>query len=162
MNDKKSQALLWGAFFVLFSTLPLIWTSGLAQAGPELPSRETPIPAQPPDDVDDTDKTPVGAYIVLYVPSAPAGLLGAPDGAWTLVQWQDEAGNWHDVDGWQGTLDDGGQRSWWLAADLFGKGPFRWLVYRGADGDRPIATSEAFFLPDSPGAKLQVKVSRPD
>jgi hypothetical protein len=41
--------------------------------------------AQPPDDDDDKDDEPVGAYNVLHVPSAPAGV-------WTMVQWQDTAG----------------------------------------------------------------------
>jgi hypothetical protein len=162
MNDKKLQALLWGAFLVLLSALFLIGTAGLAYAGPELPPRETPVPAQPPQDGDGNYNEPVGAHIVLHVPSASVWILGSPDTAWTLVQWQDSAGSWHDVDGWQGTLDHGDQKIWWLAPDLFGKGPFRWLVYRGADRDRLIATSDAFYLPDSPGAELQIQVTLPD
>jgi hypothetical protein len=91
----------------------------------------------------------------LYAPSAPGEV-------WTLVQWQDSGGNWHDVDGWQGTLDKGDQKTWWLAPDLFGKGPFRWLVYRDPEAEEPIAISEAFYLPDSPGTKLQIKVPLPE
>jgi hypothetical protein len=114
-----------------------------------LPSRATPTP-QPPDDGDD-DK-PAGAHIVLQVESAPAG-------AWTIVQWQDSAGGWHDIEGWQGTLDEGDQKMWWLAPNLFGKGPFRWLVYQSTERDELLATSESFYLPDFAGKKVWVEVS---
>jgi hypothetical protein len=50
------------------------------------------------------------------------------------------------MDGWQGTLDEGDQKMWWLAPDLFGKGPFRWLVYQGERGNL-LATSDPFYLP---------------
>ena len=36
--------------------------------------------------------------ITLYAPGAPAG-------AWKGVQWQDRAGNWHDVQAWQSAID---------------------------------------------------------
>lgn len=86
-----------------------------------LPPRETPVPAQPSGDEDCGGDEAIGAHIVLYVPAAP-------DGVWTIVQWQDTAGGWHDIDGWQGTLDVGHRITWWLAPDLFGRGAFRWLV----------------------------------
>jgi hypothetical protein len=114
-----------------------------------LPSRATPTP-QPPDDGDD-DK-PAGAHIVLQVESAPAG-------AWTIVQWQDSAGGWHDIEGWQGTLDEGDQKMWWLAPNLFGKGPFRWLVYQSTERDELLATSESFYLPDFADKEVWVEGS---
>jgi hypothetical protein len=138
--------VLIGGILVAESLLPV-------RAEPDLPPRETPIPAQPPgDDDDDKDDKPLGAHIVLQVESAPAGV-------WTIVQWQDSAGGWHDIDGWQGTLDEGNQKMWWLAPDLFGKGPFRWLVYQSPRGDKLLATSDSFYPPDAAGEKLWVEVS---
>src|SRR5688572_9865562 len=37
------------------------------------------------------------ATITLYAPGAPAG-------AWVSVQWQNQAGNWSNVEGWQGPV----------------------------------------------------------
>jgi len=143
---------------VLGTALILSLLSALAPAGSEaspraLPTRPEDAPPPPPGDGDDDDKDdmPDGAHIVLHVPSAPAGV-------WTIVQWRDSAGGWHDIDGWQGTLDEGDQKMWWLAPDLFGKGPFRWLVYQGERG-RLLATSDSFYLPDSAGEKRRVEVS---
>jgi len=62
------------------------------------------------------------------------------------------------MDGWQGTLDEGDQKMRWLAPDLFGKGPFRWLVYQGERGNL-LATSDPFYLPYAEGEKLWVEVS---
>jgi hypothetical protein len=175
MNHQAYRTISQAAFLALISLL-LTWPPPPTQASPELPPREAPAPAQPPGD-DQEDSQPNGAHIVLQVLSVPDGDHGAPeevqsapDGVWTMVQWQDSAGGWHDVDGWQGTPDDKDQKTWWLAPDLFGKGPFRWLVYRGVsrgpdrdlNGDRLIATSESFYLPNSPGEKLQFQVSLPE
>ena len=54
---------------------------------------------------------------------------------WTQVQWQDTNGAWHDVVGWQGTLDKVeigkdetvmGFKTWWLGPENLGDGPMRW------------------------------------
>lgn len=66
---------------------------------------------------------------------------------WTVVQWQDAHGGWHTVDGWQGTLDDGVHKTWWVAPKDFATGPFRWVVYEERDGDL-LAASYSFQLPD--------------
>lgn len=75
---------------------------------------------------------------------------------WTVVQWQDNLGDWHDVLGWQGHLDDievgeaghvVGEKRWWVAPADLGTGPFRWLVYQRQDG-RLLATSASFHLPN--------------
>ncbi|MDX1521426.1 MAG: hypothetical protein R3264_07350, partial [Anaerolineae bacterium] len=71
----------------------MMWPT-LASAGPELPPRD------PLDKVQDGgggggDGDSVGAYIVLQTDR----------GAWAVVQWQDSAGNWHDVEGWRGSND---------------------------------------------------------
>jgi len=149
MNHKNHQTIFWFALaLALISVLLLAWPPLLTPVGADLPPRATPTP-RPPDDDDDK---PVGAHIVLQVPSALAGI-------WTIVQWQDSAGDWHDIEGWQGTLDKGHQKMWWLAPDLFGKGPFRWLVYQSTRGDKLLATSDSFYLPDAEGKKLRVEVS---
>ena len=148
MNRKKHSVVFWPVL-ILISVLLLTWLSVPTQAGSGLPSREPP-PAAHPDD-DDKDPTPDGAYIVLHVPSAPAGV-------WTIVQWQDSAGGWRDIESWSGSLDEGDQKMWWLAPDLFGKGPFRWLAYQGEQGSL-LATSDPFYFPTSAREKLQVEVS---
>jgi hypothetical protein len=93
----------------------------------------------------------VGGSIVLRVPSAPAGL-------WTIVQWQDGLGSWHDVEGWQGTLVDGWQ-IWWVSRRDFGTGPFRWVVYQDSAKGAVLAVSQSFNLPTSDGGLVQVTAS---
>ena len=151
MNRKK-EAVFWLALILALISILLLAHPLPTQAGPGLPPRKPPPAAQPPDDDNDKDPTPDGAHIVLQAPSAPAG-------AWTIVQWQDTAGGWHDIDGWQGTLDEGNQKMWWLGPGLLGKGPFRWLVYQSTKGDKLLATSDPFYLPGAEGEKLQVEVS---
>jgi hypothetical protein len=63
-----------------------------------------------------------------------------------VVQWQDGRGGWHDVEGWQGELDEGQQKVWWVLEKDFGTGPFRWVVLARKAG--PVwKTSAAFTLP---------------
>lgn len=80
---------------------------------------------------------------------------------WTVVQWQDAAGDWHDVEGWRGPLDEvakgEGRKVWGLSADLFGAGPFRWVVYESQQGE-VLAISESFDLPDSTGKASTITV----
>jgi len=79
-------------------------------------------------------------------------------GLWTIVQWQDSAGGWHDIEGWSGALDEGGQKVWWVGPAIFGEGPFRWVVYQ-SQGGQLLATSDPFYLPDSVGKKVRVGMS---
>jgi len=104
----------------------------------------TPVPTQPPLE-------PPGAYIRLHVTAPPRDL-------WTIVQWQDALGGWHDVEGWQGTLDAAELKTWWVAEKDFGTGPFRWALY-GGRGSPFLATSEAFDLPDAPKRVVMVEVT---
>ncbi len=145
----KHKATLGCIFLILAGALWLVGMLAPARAGQGLPPRETPIPTRSHEG--DRHDGPSGAHIVLHALSAPAEV-------WTVVQWQDNAGGWHDVEGWQGTLDAGDRKVWWLASNLFGKGPFRWSVYQG-DRARLLATSESFYLPDSVGEERQVEVS---
>ena len=101
---------------------------------------------------EEDDGQPAGAYIILHAAQ------GATTGVWTVVQWQDSAGGWHDVEGWRGTLDGHDIKSWWVHPKDFGTGPFRWLVSQG-EGGKLLATSDSFYLPDTEGETLWVEVS---
>jgi hypothetical protein len=67
---------------------------------------------------------------------------------WTVVEWQDAFGDWHEVEGWRGALDEvargEGRKVWWVSLDDLGKGPFRWTVCRRPAG-RPLAHSKPFI-----------------
>ncbi|MEZ4637109.1 MAG: hypothetical protein R2856_19515 [Caldilineaceae bacterium] len=41
------------------------------------------------------------------------------NGAWSVVQWQGTDGLWHDVQGWQGTIE-GGFKQWRVAPGITG------------------------------------------
>jgi hypothetical protein len=77
---------------------------------------------------------------------------------WTVVQWQDSAWGWHDVEGWRGNFDEGNRKVWWVAWADFGTGPFRWAVYQ-TEGGPLLATSEAFMLPQSAAEWMTIQVS---
>jgi hypothetical protein len=111
-----------------------------------LPPRSTPSPGAPTQ-----RKPPTGAYIVLHMTSAPAEV-------WTVVQWQDALGDWHDVEGWQGTLDNSYSKLWWVAKKDFATGPFRWAIHKNRDG-RLLAVSEPFHLPDTLNETVLVEIS---
>lgn len=142
---------------VALALLTLCAFSGPAQAAPSsLPPRPT-IPPPP------SAAKATGALIVLEATFdeswADSGL--AWQDLWTVVQWQDPAGTWHNVEGWQGTLDkvaDGvGWKAWWVPEELAGKGPFRWVVYR-RQGGSALVTSETFALPSPSPVGLVIEV----
>ncbi len=150
MIFKKYTPVFWLALaLAMFVLMLLAWMPPPTQAGPQLPSRATPTSIPRPDD-DDKDEKPIGAYIELQP-------QGAPDGMWTVVQWQNSAGGWHDVEGWQGPLNEG-RKKWWVAQHDFGRGPFRWAIYQDQGGDR-LAVSESFYLPDTANELVRVEVS---
>ncbi|MGB5050933.1 MAG: hypothetical protein WBO46_18450 [Caldilineaceae bacterium] len=72
----------------------------------------------------------------------------AYEGAWTVVQWQDKPGKWHDVEGWQGHVRNGWIR-WRVAPKDWQTGPFRWLLYDQAGGTL-LASTPSFTLPNGP------------
>jgi len=124
--------------------LSVVWLGGPLPAV-ALPPRPEPQPAATPS------PKPVGGAIELRV--APAGRA-----LWTVVQWQDSLGGWHDVEGWQGMLDGSDDKTWWVHRADFGKGPFRWAMYQGVGGEW-VATSEGFYLPRFAGDVVRVQVS---
>ena len=135
---------------VLVCVLAVLGQPLSVQAGPTLPPRDPPATPSPDKDKSGKDK-PVGAYIELQTQITSAG-------AWSVVQWQDSAGGWHDVEGWRGPLADGNNRRWWVAAKDFGKGPFRWAVTQGQGGSL-LGVSAPFKLPSGANETLQVAVS---
>ena len=102
-----------------------------------------------------------GAPIELLAHASPAQLPHWQK-VWTVVQWQDVQGNWHDVEGWRGSLDEivagKGRKTWWVYQRDLGKGPFHWQVYLG-EGSRLLATSEPFDLPSTAGAGVTVEMA---
>ncbi len=130
------QILMVGFGLLLIATLSNVFSMPV-QA--ELPPRPTPTPVPVP-----TSAAPRGATIVLQTQV----------GAWSVVQWQDVNGDWHDVDGWRGAVTDG-TVVWWVAQKDFGTGPFRWVAYQ-SDGGAVMAASAPFTLPDAVNQRLLV------
>ncbi|MBN2004933.1 MAG: hypothetical protein JXA21_16360 [Anaerolineae bacterium] len=133
---------------------PPTWTPGPAPAKTPLPTATATRPASSPQAA--VPQAAEGAQIALQL-NFPEDWLWEQIG-WqnvhTVVQWQDEYGKWHVVEGWRGALDSienvagqwTGQKTWWASAASLGTGPFRWLVYR-ADTGALLAISEPFGLP---------------
>ena len=84
---------------------------------------------------------------------------------WTMVEWRDAQGDWHSVEGWQGQFDalrttpaESGEfgvigvKTWWLEDDLYGTGPFRWVIYRSPKALYRVGVSRSFWLPEKDGA----------
>ncbi len=122
------------------------WTRLTLAAPPALPPRPGYNPGGSgtndnggSDDDDESNNDEVGAHIELQIQPEQVEL-------WTVVQWQDSAGGWHNVEGWRGFLEANGGKRWWVAAKDFDTGPFRWVVYQKPNG-QPVATSIPFHLP---------------
>lgn len=160
MLHTRSRRIFVAAIIALALTLIFI-ALGAGQktvAGGGLPPRPTtsPTPVMPTATPTAVPAIPVnGAAIRLYT-SEPA------PGAWTVVQWQNEQGNWYDVVGWRGHLDDGqaDMKTWWVYPTNFGEGPFRWVVYGSPTGPK-LVTSETFDLPTHNGQLVIVEVELP-
>jgi len=135
-------------------------------APPALPPRPTLQPTlQPtsqPTPQSVPHSVPVGSLIDLRFQFPETGLDFQWQELWTVVQWLEGKEDWHNVEGWQGTPDEvnnsEGKKVWWVAKRSFGKGPFRWLIYRSRGGDL-LATSDSFYLPDSADSEVWVEVS---
>ena len=140
-----------GLFITSLITILLLLAAAVstALATADLPPRPT---VESPDPVATPVTTPLppvaaelaGATIMLYAPNASPQM-------WTVVEWQDGLGNWHEVTGWRGhlDLDIGNLRVWWVHPRDLATGPFRWQLYAN-EGGPLVATSETFFLPEQP------------
>lgn len=145
----------WRVLIIMAGLLLLLAWPVVSRAGGDLPPR-LPPPTEQPDRTGDTqdrddDDSPVGAYIELDIQPVPGDL-------WTVVQWQDVNGDWHSVEGWQGTPSPAGTVRWWVAAKDFEAGPFRWLVRHGKNGP-VVVGSPPFYLPAQPNELLQIEIS---
>ena len=145
-NERKRDIFL---VWVVILALLAIGLPALLQAAPsaDLPPRATPTPVR--SGGHRPSKIPLAGFIELHVQPARTGL-------WAVVQLQDAAGDWHDVEGWQGALD-GGYQQWGIFQAEFGKGPFRWAIYQGAGG-KLLAASAPFNLPAGDGEIVTVSV----
>lgn len=151
MMVRKYRLLFCLSIFLLIlgGLAGTVWPVSTVQAEGGLPPRERPVPLRPADD--DDDDAPVGAYIELHVSPVPPG-------ARSVVQWQDYAGNWHNVEGWQGELGPDAFERWWVAAKDFNTGPFRWQVTQGHAGSG-LGVSQPFNLPAGGNQVVRVEVS---
>jgi hypothetical protein len=155
-----SMALLLGVAATAVAQPP--HTAQAAVLATPLPTRPEATPGLPPRPTDVPTVTPVpqptavseGALIQLVVGSPPQPV----EKLWTVVQWGDGHGRWHDVQGWRGTLDDVHIKTWWVAPADFGDTPFRWRVYE-EEGGRLLATSHSFSLPTYTGQVVRVEVN---
>ena len=100
---------------------------------------------------------PTGGLIILSVQATKS----ISNDLWTIVQWQDVEGNWHDVEGWQGTFNEVLQVIWWVAPNDLGKGPFRWVVYENQESDEIVTVSQSFHLPSKNNGIVEVEVLLP-
>ncbi len=100
-----------------------------------------------------------GGSIELRLPGCPADVCQR---LWTVMQWQDGTGAWHDVEGWQGPPEvapEGGvHKHWVVSPDDLGKGPFRWVVLRGRGGEM-LAASQPFRLPALSGDVTEIDLA---
>ena len=146
-------ALIVAAALFLFALI-LGFNQRNVIAGGGLPPRPEPTATPLPS----TQSVPNGALIELNYD----GIAVGPQGVWTVVEWQDtETLKWHDVQGWQGTVELDGTQQWWVAPADIGKGPFRWVIYDAEDGN-VLQTSEEFNLPASEMLITVVTVSVTD
>lgn len=136
MNKHQTTLFVMVAGLMLLSLgLILAQPTPLQAQGDPFPTA-TPLGTPPPTAV--PTPLPVGGTLILQVYHAPAN-------SWSVVQWQDANGGWHDVSGWQSQLTHG-YVGWWVAPEDYGTGPFRWLLLDGAGGQQ-LGASESFHLP---------------
>jgi len=152
---KPLIALFLAAVFI--SLIVMLTPTEPARALPPRPNTPTPTalaistPKETPKETHDADWL-TGAYIRLRAGAAG----GAP--LWTVVQWQDKAGNWRDVEGWRGYTQSG-EKKWWVAPKDFGKGTFRWAVYADEKETVLLGASAPFSLPLAAGQEMTVSVN---
>jgi hypothetical protein len=129
---------------------------GLLPGTPTVTAAPPPRPTLTPTPYSTPSKgSPFGSYIELRLPTDNINL-------WTVVQWQDAQGGWHDVENWRGILDEinqhKGDKLWWVYPRDYGKGPFRWQVYQ-SPGGALLATSHSFNLPGDASQRVIVEVT---
>jgi hypothetical protein len=80
---------------------------------------------------------------------------GAPEGAWSAVQWYDvSTDQWITISTWLGPLDQSaGWMAHWIEAKDQGTGPCHWVVYTAdpGQGGQVWGISDAFNFPTASG-----------
>jgi hypothetical protein len=125
-----------------------------------LPAAVEAMPPRPPRATPAPIRVSWRTQIVLLVALPPEVIYTDWQAIWTVVQWQDAQGGWHDVDGWRGALDElgwCGKKTWDVDERHLGQEPFRWLVY-DREGGALLATSLPFSLPITAGDIMEVGV----
>jgi hypothetical protein len=130
--------------FVVISVPLLIAATPVDFIVTALPPRPTVAPV--------SGNTP-GASIQLQIEGVTVGT----EGVWTAIQWVDGFGDWHTVDGWQGTVELDGTQTWWVAPEDLDTGPFRWQVF-DEQGGMLLATSDSFNLPERERTRMVVPI----
>lgn len=152
MKNQLSIAPVLAAILAL-ACLMVSFPAGSQAKSDDLPDRNTATAAaHGGDGKEDSPDKPAAASIELYAPGIAAGV-------WTVVQWQDSDGFWHDIDGWRGQVAPGGRIHWDVAEKDFGTGPFRWEVFAAGEGQPPLI-SDPFNLPAHSGDTLLVIVKQ--
>lgn len=161
----RSRLLFASLTFGLGLVLLSLWTLGASATASadgfalaDLPPRPTAVPTSTPlpSPTPSSPPEPEGATLALHAAFPEGWDFGVVDwrAPWTAVQWQDAVGDWHTVEGWQGSFDhvlpEGdryfGLKTWWVAPRDLGTGTFRWVVY-AERGGAPLVTSDPFTLP---------------
>jgi len=143
------------------TALPPVMPPRPTQPAPSLPPRPEPSPTPPNPIAAPGDADTAGAQIELNIKFAAEQQARQWPAAWTVVQWQDRAGRWYDVEGWKGTPDGYSNgvahKTWWVNQAYLGCGPFRWAVYQGRNGIL-LTVSAPFYLPRLAGQTERVEV----
>ncbi len=150
----KKWTLLANIFGFFTLGILLLTTAVTADDLPPRPPTVTPIPAATATPIAIPDAPPNGGQIIL----TQTGPDAFPPDTWTVVQWQNKAGDWYDVGGWQGTFNGDSQVIWWVDAANFGQGPFRWQAYPDQSRATLLATSDPFTLPARNRATVIVEI----
>jgi len=162
MDAKKAAADVGMGLLILCVALAVAPCS----ASPALAESSAPTATRPPRSTPAPTATPAAQPQSLNSDGSAIELRVRPVDAnwqslWTIVQWQDNLGHWHDVDGWRGSLDEvavsEGIKRWWVSRGHLGQGPFRWVVY-DRPGGRLLAKSQAFNLPPVAGQTATVEI----
>ena len=155
---------------VAFCGISLILLAAMLLTSPATSAAQPGAPAVLPTRVDTPppisrakrEPPPVGAWIELRMACQPSCAVLPWQEMWTVVQWQDGLGRWHDVEGWQGKMEviggDQATRSWWVDHKDFGAGPFRWLICQ-ENCHNPLGASASFYLPDGLNRVVAVEVT---
>jgi len=141
INQVRARVIFGSLAIALL--VSLLWVTPSVAAPQALPPRPTPKPLDTP---------PEGGIIKLVTSSA------VDQEMWTVIQWKDGFGVWHDVDGWRGSFYAAGMVVWYVGPENLNTGPFRWLVFESQDGGL-LATSEDFDLPAFGGQMVTVEIS---